>query len=737
MNRDQLSEEEWLASTRASSLQHRNGDTTTTDSIVSVPLLVDEAVLSRDSDAKKRSAESTRALLKLNASLSAEVDELTLKLDKSKQVVMTLLGLLNENNIDVDMDALGLEDLLDSSSSSTNHLPTSLSSSLSSKTSANLQFESDSFIADVLTEGDGVTVSKAKFDFRPHDKANILCVRVLQPMNDEMIVITGGADKRIIASSVLSKEDSQQIDSAQSIQLLDTLILTAPVLCLDVRGNVILAGCMDGSLHLLSFGDGRDRDSISKSEDEQVNVSVKKGLTFFKPYTLKAHEKYITRVMSSPRSGIVASASSDKSLSLFKVIEEEGRGGKRLHRLQQLFFAKGGVEAIEWAVEHDSDDLIIETLAISVRSSPVLYYLRFVTTSRGNAEVDQLSSILSAGGFGSQVSFLVDSFNDVPQNNTSSASNSTKGAYSSSNPSTEQMWLYRVPLSEDGQRVDCSWKHLYSFYSLGGGVDGDAIKPRLINDDDVRDLESSQQNVSALQLSSSSSSSSSLLDKDDIDGDAKRVRDALRGKHVTSTIDGELIVSSSTSISQGYIRVGFTVIALACEPYLVPDIPSFSSSTSSSSSSPLVPPLLAIAADNGACYIVRFGSNEIIRTLVGHSVGSAVSASTKVSWHPQGKDDVTKRGYSLSSSLSSAYLAVTSESDYSIVLYSIGSGKIAKRLGKSEGGHSGSIKDVTFVEMRGWGGEGGMSRKEERGLRRRIKRRMVTVSFDKRCVVWD
>jgi hypothetical protein len=251
----------------------------------------------------------------------------------------------------------------------------------------------------------------------------------------------------------------------------------------------------------------------------------------------------------------------------------------------------------------------------------------------------------------------------------------------------------------------------------------------------VRDLESSQQNVSALQLSSSSSSSSSsLLDKDDIDGDAKRVRDALRGKHVTSTIDGELIVSSSTSTSQGYIRVGFTVIALACELYLVPDIPSISSSTSSSS--PLVPPLLAIAADNGACYIVRFGSNEIIRTLVGHSVGSAVSASTKVCWHPQGKDDVSMRGYSLSSSLSSAYLAVTSESDYSIVLYSIGSGKIAKRLGKSEGGHSGSIKDVTFVDMR-VGGEGGVSRKEERGLRRRIKRRMVTVSFDKRCVVWE
>jgi hypothetical protein len=132
-----------------------------------------------------------------------------------------------------------------------------------------------------------------------------------------------------------------------------------------------------------------------------------------------------------------------------------------------------------------------------------------------------------------------------------------------------------------------------------------------------------------------------------------------------------------------------------------------------------------------------YWSNEIIRTLVGHSVGSAVSASTKVAWHPQGKDDVSMRGYSLSSSLSSAYLAVTSESDYSIVLYSIGSGKIAKRLGKSEGGHSGSIKDVTFVEMRVGGGEVGVGRKEESGLRRRIKRRMVTVSFDKRCVVWE
>ena len=81
-----------------------------------------------------------------------------------------------------------------------------------------------------------------------------------------------------------------------------------------------------------------------------------------------------------------------------------------------------------------------------------------------------------------------------------------------------------------------------------------------------------------------------------------------------------------------------------------------------------------------------------------------------------------ENGLTTSVLLSSAYLAVTSESDFSIILYSIGSGRIAKKLGRNEGGHTGSIKDVSFVVNTG---------------NKKVKKRMVTVSFDKRCIVWE
>ena len=72
-----------------------------------------------------------------------------------------------------------------------------------------------------------------------------------------------------------------------------------------------------------------------------------------------------------------------------------------------------------------------------------------------------------------------------------------------------------------------------------------------------------------------------------------------------------------------------------------------------------------------------------------------------------------------------------------------------KRLGKKEGGHCGSIKDVTFAVMRmGNGrerrlglekdvGEERVRSEEKRTLWQQRKRRMVTVSFDKRCLVWE
>jgi len=486
---------------------------------------------------------------------------------------------------------------------------------------------------------------------------------------------------------------------------------------------------MDGSIHVVSFSIRKN--DIRYNKDECYR-------TFLPRFTMKAHEKYITRVTSSPITGLIATSSSDKSLSLF-ILDEKKQDDIKLHRLQQLFFAKGAVEAVEWAVEHNSKDLVIETLAISVRSSPVLYYLRFVQTSRSNEEIHQLTNILSANGFGALVPFLVDTYSYFPTVSTSTSSSLSTSSSSSSNEEqrTRQLWLYRVPLSEDGQRVDCSWKSLCnstSFVSTSVSsslpTDETTSMKCVINDDDVRDLMSQnrERNTLLYTFQNKQRTEQEDSDKDDMDGDAKRVQEALRGRHITSTMDGELVSNVNINVSssnggKGYIRVGFTVISLACEPCTY-------SSDRLDTSFPISPPLLALAADNCACYIVRFGSNSIIRTLVGHSVGSAVSASTKVAWHPQIREERSITASSLSREnelttsvlLSSAYLAVTSESDFSIILYSIGSGRIAKKLGRNEGGHTGSIKDVSFVINTG---------------NKKVKKRMVTVSFDKRCLMWE
>jgi hypothetical protein len=740
-NRDQISEEEWLTLTRSQNetkIQNETSSTSTSNNL-SIPALVDEAISFRESDAKKRSAESTRALLSLNASLEAENESLQFKLTLSKNALVTLLGLLNDNNINVDINELNIDDiLLDSSTLSISNNDMNNLKKISKKS----EIEEDLF-ADVLTDGDGRTVAKICSDFRPHDKANILCVRVLEPLNlntkeyketitdddndanNELIVITGGADKRIVASSVYINSTSE---SNNLPTLIDSIILSAPVLCLDVQKKIILAGCMDGSLHVVSFG-------IQKNDIRDKKEECNR--TFLPRFTMKAHEKYVTRVTSSPITGMIATSSSDKTLSLY-LLDEKKKDDIKLHRLQQLFFAKGAVEAVEWAVEHNSKDLVIETLAISVRSSPVLYYLRFVQTSRSNEEIHQLTNILSANGFGALVPFLVDTYSYFPTLSTSTSSSSSSSSSSSNEEKmTRQLWLYRVPLSEDGQRVDCSWKSLYNSALFVSTSVSSSIPTNetislqcAINDDDVRDLMSQnrERNILLHTIQNQQRIDQEDSDKDDIDGDAKRVREALRGRHITSTMDGELVSNVNINVSssnggKGYIRVGFTVISLACEPCTY-------SSERLDSSMPISPPLLALAADNCACYIVRFGSNSIIRTLVGHSVGSAVSASTKVAWHPQIREEKSitasslyrENGLTTSVLLSSAYLAVTSESDFSIILYSIGSGRIAKKLGRNEGGHTGSIKDLSFVINTG---------------NKKVKKRMVTVSFDKRCIVWE
>jgi hypothetical protein len=286
------------------------------------------------------------------------------------------------------------------------------------------------------------------------------------------------------------------------------------------------------------------------------------------------------------------------------------------------------------------------------------------------------------------------------------------------------LWLYRVPLSEDGPLIDVAWGALLAGAAAGAGAGGagggEGLGAALASADseDVRDASANAAAATA------AAKDAPPADADDADGDAARVRAALRGRHVVSRADGALEGADAAvpGAGSGFIRVGFAIIDLACEP--VREAGGAARAARAGAVAPPPPRLLAAAADSGVVYLLRFGSNAVARTLVGHRVvGGAVGAATRLAWLPPPPPPLAP---------SCLYLAATSDADHALVLFSVGSGRVAARLGREAGGHSGAVKGLrALADAEGGEGEAG-----EEGGAEAAAPKLLSCGFDKRCIVW-
>jgi hypothetical protein len=733
-------------------------------------------------------AQLTR-LTAANEDLEREVDSLQQKLEASRAAAVRLWEAVRGAGIEVEGGVEGLEALLlppgaggdgdgDGEGGQGGAAAASAEATVSSEAdgprgskgvspTSSSSSSSSSFLQDVFVEGDGALARRLLAEFRPHGTANILCACVLPAAGAGagagLVVLTGGADRRLIASRVTTTAPPSSSSTSSAPADVATLItfatLSGPVLSIDVRpcGTVIAASCMDGTVHLLPL--------------LLTGAGGRSTFDFGDPTVLRAHSKYVSRVAWSPSGRFLATASADHSLAVYEC-DDGGKVGAfssssssapspprvSVSMLQQLYFARGGVEAISWVCEAeqtivagaalaaaaptsaaapssdpDADDwaesiaappapptttasspsaVRVDTLVAAVRASPVLYYARLVTCTGTDAAAAAaaltaapLVAALEARGLGQALPVL-----------------QQDGAAVGSAP-RPQLWLYRVPLSEDGAGVDISWPTLERILTAATTEDPAAAAGAPSSPpgptDDVRATNADGTRPAQGVLAPA------LGDDDDLDGDAARIRAALRGRHVVSSSDGELTdtlagreaprssnagagagaVSAPPVQTSSFIRVGYSIVDLACSP---------GSGVGGGGRA------LALAADSGVVYILPFGTNTVLRRLVGHAVASAVSAGTRLAWHPS----VPVAGHGAGSSGVAGglpfYLVASSETDFALVAYSVGSGKAAARMV----GHKGTVKEIVSL---GAGMKGG---REGSGAV------LVTCGFDKRVLVW-
>ena len=181
-----------------------------------------------------------------------------------------------------------------------------------------------------------------------------------------------------------------------------------------------------------------------------------------------------------------------------------------------------------------------------------------------------------------------------------------------------------------------------------------------------------------------------------------------------------------------FIPVGFTVIDLAILPNTGGSSVGFSGG------------LLAAAADNGVIFVLRLGSNAVLRRLVGHSVTSELAAGTRISWWPVSRNSSEEEVDGLVGrrhGCSSHYLIASSDRDFSAVVYSLGAQSVVSRLGL------GQPIDPAFSGRAVIDGSGEDCPRQTRGHTASIKAvvsatrkgsspLLLTAGFDKRVVVW-
>ncbi len=538
--------------------------------------------------------------------------------------------------------------------------------------------------ADMLLEGDGRYPDTVVASCSPHGLANVISIAQLPTPEggQETVLATGGADRRLTLTSFGIGPD------ARAPIELTSILLPGPPLALAYRpspsmegeqgrpqwraSGLLVTSCLDGSVHVLRvLLTGLKGCSPAGACSASLSTACA---------PLGGHVKYVTRLAWSPDGALLATASADRSLALWSVDDrstalaaeedadewraaESGEEGAAppptavFTKLQQLHFERGGVDALSWLEEGPG----VCTLAFAVRGGAALYYLRSLTGARAHAT----ARALVAGADGQALPTLV--------------------------PSLSALVLHRVPLSEDGTTVDIAWASLRE-KGLDGAVEaaeGGRPLPSLLRAappaprSDLVAFGSLEARAQAsVQRPAHVAPSEGVLSLAGIESGS----DPSLGTDVAAAAASR---AEQTASASTFIPVGFAITDLAVCP------PTHG------------PALLASSADNGIVYLHPWGSNAVLRRLVGHGAPGQLDAPTRLAWLP------------LAAGGAPYYLTATCAADHALLVYSAGGGRPVARLSVGAGvaaAHTGTVRDLAVVTG------GGAT--------------LASVGFDKRVLLW-
>ena len=186
-------------------------------------------------------------------------------------------------------------------------------------------FEADHFIK----SGNGIFPSQAAASLKNlHGIANPLCC-ALHPADDSLLV-TGGADSSLrlclwgAALAPDADSSARVVHSAPQLHFSAPVISTSFLCSSQIPGiNALAVGLMDGSVHFASYdrvaAGAKTNLTLKSLLNSQVIDDDVYGNSKTQPHNIK-HSKYVKNLAWSPSEPILASASSDGTVRLTKVI---------------------------------------------------------------------------------------------------------------------------------------------------------------------------------------------------------------------------------------------------------------------------------------------------------------------------------------------------------------------------------------------------------------------------------
>lgn len=543
-----------------------------------------------------------------------------------------------------------------------------------------------------LVDGDGLIPAAALSRLQPcvagTAPVNITCVVALPPAGDAVVLIAAGANKTLVAIAV--DGSGRELAGARAVATcaapaLHIARVPSPTWATSHTCHVVTSH-MDGSVALWQLRLDAAGPSLTLTACGEPS---------------RVHDKYITEVAVSPNGRWALAVSHDGSASLFAV--NASPSASALTLVQRLFW-RASVDAVDWSVRND-------TAVVAVAKSPTLYYLRLDEAAHASS---------AAGADGAERGGLASApaFTQLPDGSTS---------YPTLLPSM-RIALRQIPLSDDGQPA--------AIAGAPGAASRALLERESVATASLVTLVRPVEEGDAMEGGSTppvASPSMAIA--------VARAAGAGAGAGAGAAVAGPLLhasdtaaaLSSSADVTAGgaFVPVGFSITALAACP----------------NATPAGHALLAAAADTIATvFVFRWGSNTLLRRLVGHDVGATLSVSTRLCW------------------LSPHYLAVTSGRHLALAVYSVGAGRVVHWLGRDQAmmsgehvdaaiagagagvsadgsagedgraplplrqtvGHTASIKAVAPVQWPALGGGHGTS--SGRGL--------VSCGFDKAAILW-